>query len=122
MKFVALLTNPQDEIERWERMSPEEQSAEREKEVPRWDAVMAELGAAGKIVSGAELALPSKAKTVRVRNGETVVTDGPFAETKEVVGGFFVLECDDLDEALAIAARIPVAETGSVEVRPLYEQ
>src|SRR4051794_8111566 len=64
------------------------------------------------------------ATTVRVRDGERLLTDGPFAETKEQLGGFYMLECQDLDEALAWAARIPEAKTGSVEVRPvmIYDQ
>ena len=60
------------------------------------------------------------ATTVRIRNGKTVCTDGPFAETKEQLGGFYLLECKDLDQALELAAKIPTAKTGSVEVRPLF--
>jgi hypothetical protein len=59
------------------------------------------------------------ATTVRVRDGERLLTDGPFAETKEQLGGFYMLECKDLDDALAWAARIPEAKTGSIEVRPV---
>jgi hypothetical protein len=61
------------------------------------------------------------ATTVRVRNGKPVVTDGPFVETREVLGGFYLLQVDDLDDAIAIAARHPGARLGSVEIRPLYE-
>jgi hypothetical protein len=61
------------------------------------------------------------ATTVRVRNDEVLATDGPFAETKEQLGGFYIVECDDLDQALAAAARIPGARSGSVEVRPVIE-
>ncbi len=61
------------------------------------------------------------ATTVRVRDGETLVTDGPFAETKEQLGGFYILECDDLDQAIAAAAKIPDAARGSIEVRPVWE-
>jgi hypothetical protein len=63
----------------------------------------------------------SHATTVRVRGGETVTTDGPFAETKEQLGGYYVLECENIDEALAYAAQIPAAEQGSIEVRPVWE-
>ncbi len=70
---------------------------------------------------GAALHPPETARTVRVRDGERNVTDGPFAETKEVLGGFYVLDCKDLDEAIEWAARIPGAKTGSVEVRPIME-
>ncbi|MBA2460206.1 MAG: hypothetical protein H0V45_00310 [Actinobacteria bacterium] len=121
MKYAALLTNTSDDIARWATMTEEEGKAAREAELPRWNALFAELGASGKIVSGAELDEPAQAKTVRVRNGETLVTDGPYAETKELIGGLMVLECDDLDEAIGIAARIPVVERGSVELRPLIE-
>ncbi len=71
---------------------------------------------------GGDALLPvAAATTVRVRDGETLVTDGPFAETKEQLGGFYAVECDDLDQAIAIAARIPDARRGSVEVRPVWE-
>jgi hypothetical protein len=61
------------------------------------------------------------ATTVRVRNGKTVTTDGPFAETREQLGGYYIVDAKDLDEATAIAARIPSARTGSIEVRPIME-
>jgi len=71
---------------------------------------------------GAQLEPPSTATTVRVENGDTLTTDGPFAETKEVLGGFYLFEADDLDKALEVAARVPAARRGgSVEVRPLVE-
>ena len=75
------------------------------------------------IVSGEQLQPVETATTVRVRNGETLLTDGPFVDAKEHVGGFIVVEVDDLDAALAIAARIPAARMGgAVEVRPLVER
>jgi hypothetical protein len=61
------------------------------------------------------------ATTVRVRGGEALVTDGPFAETKEALGGYYVLECKDLDEAIAYAAKIPPAKHGAIEIRPIME-
>ena len=61
------------------------------------------------------------ATTVRVRNGKTTVTDGPFAETKEQLGGYYLVEAKDLDEAISIAARIPGARNGSIEVRPVMK-
>jgi hypothetical protein len=74
------------------------------------------------IVGGNELAGPETATTVRVADGKTLTTDGPFVETKEVLGGFFLYEADDLDAALEIAARIPAARRGgAVEVRPVVE-
>jgi len=63
----------------------------------------------------------SKAATVRVRGGRTVTTDGPFAETREQLGGYYIVAAKDLDEAAAIAARIPTSRTGSIEVRPIME-
>lgn len=78
-----------------------------------------ELKASGKMLGGDALEPTSTATTVRSRDGETVLTDGPFAETKEQLGGFYAIEADDLDEACAWAAKIPAARTGSVEVRPI---
>jgi hypothetical protein len=121
MKYAALLTNLQEDVEAWERMSPEEAAAARAEEVPKWEALMGELGPAGKLGFGAELDSPSTAKTVRVRGGETIVTDGPYAETKEQIGGVMVLNAEDLDDAIAIAARIPVVFKASVELRPVIE-
>ena len=78
--------------------------------------------AANRIVDGAELASTRTATTVRVRDGQTVVTDGPFAETKEALGGFYLLDCASLDEAAEVAARIPGAETGAIELRVAREE
>jgi hypothetical protein len=77
--------------------------------------------AAGVQVTGAGLNPPSTARTIRVRNGERTITDGPFAETKEALGGFYLLECKDLDEAIEWATRIPGTASGSVEVRQVME-
>jgi hypothetical protein len=74
---------------------------------------------AGKYKAGDRLEPTSSARTVRVRNGKILTTDGPFAETKEQLGGYYVIEADDLNDAIAIAARIPGARHGSVEVRPI---
>ena len=93
---------------------------------PPDDAVMAgymafgqEITANGSFVAGEALQPTSTATTVRVRNGETDSTDGPFAETKEVLGGFYIVNVDNLDDAIATAAKIPGAATGAVEVRPV---
>jgi len=91
------------------------------------DAVMQEYGdwiqatgKAGHYLTGAKLQSTRSATTVRGRNGKPVITDGPFAETKEQLGGYHLLDCKDLDEALAIAARIPTLRVGgTIEVRPL---
>lgn len=119
MKYIALLTNTAEDRERWSRMSAEEAAAARAAEMPKWEALFAELGPHW--VDGKELEEPAAAKTVRVRDGETIVTDGPYAETKEQLGGYFVLECEDLDQAIALATKIPVVERASVELRPLVE-
>ena len=75
----------------------------------------------GMLRGGEVLDHPSSATVVRVREGETLLTDGPFAETKEQLTGYFILECDNLDQALALAARIPGARHGAIEVRPLLD-
>lgn len=82
-------------------------------------AFNAEMEALGVMVAGEALQPTATATTVRVRGGAAAATDGPFAETKEQLGGFYILECRDLDEAIACAAKIPHATNGSVEVRPL---
>lgn len=73
----------------------------------------------GKFKAGDPLEPTSTATTVKVRNGRTATTDGPFAETKEQLGGYYIVEAKDLDEAVTIAARIPASRTGSIEVRPI---
>ena len=82
---------------------------------------MDEMNSRGVLQSGERLRPTSDATTVRVREGETLTTDGPFAETKEQVGGFYLVDCKDLDEAIEIAAKIPGAAHGSIEVRPIWE-
>src|SRR5213592_63442 len=80
-----------------------------------------QLDAAGQYLAAAPLEPTATATSVRVRDGKRVVTDGPFAETKEQLGGYFLIDARDLDEAIAIAARIPMARRGTVEVRPVVE-
>ena len=84
-------------------------------------AVVDELREQGGYVTGAPLQPTASATTVRVRDDEPVVTDGPFAETKEQLGGYYLIDVDSLDEALEWAAKIPTARRGSVEVRPLMQ-
>jgi hypothetical protein len=81
-----------------------------------------ELGQKGKMLGGDELTAADTATLVRVRDGERLVTDGPYSETKEHLGGFFLVEADDLDEAIGYAARIPGAHNGVVEVRAVVEE
>jgi hypothetical protein len=87
-------------------------------EYGEWVKAMADRG----VLQGGERLRPaSDATTVRVRNAEVLSTDGPFAETKEQLGGYFLVDCKDLDEAIEVASRLPGARTGSVEVRPIWE-
>ena len=97
---------------------PEE---ERQAMMQEYFAYTDELKQSGKYIAGDALQPVSTAKTIQVRNGETLTTDGPFAETKEQLGGYFLVEAEDLDAAVAIAARIPAARLGSIEVRPLWQ-
>jgi hypothetical protein len=95
----------------WENLDDDE----RNKMYEEYAAVTVTPG----ISSGIELESVDTATTVRVENGETLTTDGPFAETKELLGGLYVFEADNLDDAIAVAARIPAARHGSIEVRPV---
>lgn len=110
MKYMLMIYG--NEAERARTMSPAD-----------LDAEMAEYYAFGPVVKPFEVAGEAlhdvnTAKTVRVRDGKTISTDGPFAETKEQLGGFYLVDCKDLDEAIELAAQIPGAKDGSVEIRP----
>jgi hypothetical protein len=109
-QYMLLICSPVDD-----QRSPEEMQAE----LPRWFEYTQALQDAGVLVAGDALQPIDTATTVRVRDGETVITDGPFAETKEALGGYYILDVPDLDEALKWAARIPNVHRGSVEVRPV---
>jgi hypothetical protein len=113
MKVLALIYADQSH---WDGLSHDEQS----EVYARYRAFGQE--ARDHVLDGAELAPTRAATTVRVRDGETKVTDGPFAETKEQLGGFYLLECASLDEATGLAARIPGASTGAVELRVAHEE
>ena len=89
---------------------------------PEYAAFMKDAAEQGVLQGGERLRLTGDATTVRVRNGETLTVDGPFAETKEQLAGYFVVECKNLDEAIDVASRIPGAKDGSIEVRPIWEQ
>ena len=101
-----------------EEVEPAEQ-AEREKELPLFVEFFRSLREAGLLVGVQRLHSTESATSVRVRSGETEITDGPFAVTKEVLAGYYVVECDDLDQALKHAARFPGARFGTLEVRPV---
>jgi hypothetical protein len=115
MKFLLLLYG--DEA-RWSNLSPEE-SADSMK---LWTAYGQELVDRGAFIAGEALQPTPTAKTVRIQSGEVVHTDGPFAETREQLGGFYMLECKDFDEALDWAAKVPELDGGgSVEVRAVMD-
>ena len=112
MKYLCSIYGDESQ---WGDMTPE-QSAE---VMAAYNAFSEEAGKAGVILGGEGLEPTSAATTVRVRDGERLLSDGPFAETKEQLGGFYLLECGSLDEAIEWAAKIPGAASGSVEVRPV---
>jgi hypothetical protein len=112
MQYMCLIY---DDEKVWQDM-PED---ERNRVFGEYGAFTESIRESGNMVAGDALQPTSTATTVRVRAGETLVTDGPFAETKEQLGGYYLIEAKDVDEALAIAARIPSARYGSIEVRPV---
>jgi hypothetical protein len=89
--------------------------------LPEYMAFGEEMGKRGVLVGGNRLRPSTDATTVQVRNGEVLTSDGPFAETKEQIGGYYLVECKDLDEAIEVASKIPGARHGSIEVRPIWE-
>jgi hypothetical protein len=115
MKYMLLLYGDEG---RWADQTPEEAKAE----MGLWAAFGAEVTQAGAYLAGEGLDPTSSATTVRQRGGDFLLTDGPFAETREQLGGFYLLECRDLDEALAWAKKVPdLGEGGCVEVRPVMD-
>jgi hypothetical protein len=113
MKFIALIHADE---EMWEALSEDERSEIYARYVRIADA----MRDAGVLLGGDELEPTRTATTVRLRDGQMVVTDGPYAEVKEALGGYFLLECASMDEAIEWAARIPGAEHGAIEVRPVH--
>jgi len=118
MRYALLVYSDQSS---WEGIDEEEAARQRAESMPRWLTLFEEMGKADPAVEGRELVAASEAKVVRLRDGERVVTDGPFAETKEQIGGIFLTELPDLDEAIRIAALVPAADHGSMEIRPVVE-
>jgi len=114
MKYLLLVCW---DAERMNRQTDPDPGAVEEPESFPW---LDDLLSREKWVTGDQLAPPRRARSVRVRKGERVVTDGPFAETKEAIGGFDLIEADSIEEAVEIAAGHPVAEFGTIEVRPLW--
>lgn len=115
MKYACLIYSDESNPE----FNPDPTSPEFGPIMAGYMAFGEEAGAAGVIVAGEPLQSTATATCVQLRDGEIVTTDGPFAETKEALGGFYLVEAADLDEAVAIAARIPTAKHGTIEVRPV---
>ncbi|MFI6073588.1 YciI family protein [Actinoplanes sp. NPDC051343] len=111
MKYMLLICDD-------ESVSPSPQELASDPVMREWEQNLRERDA---LKAGARLRPIADATSVRVRRGETLVSDGPFAETKDFVGGFAVVECADLDEAIAVAAGHPWAHRGVVEIRPVWE-
>jgi hypothetical protein len=118
MRYALLIYGDQSS---WAGLSDEEKARARAEEMPRWISAMEELSKADPGLTGYELDEGGTAKVVRVRDGERLVTDGPFAETKEILGGAFVVDLPDLDEAIRLASLVPTADHGSLEIRPIVE-
>jgi hypothetical protein len=113
MRYALLIYT----AEQTEAPSPEAQQAE----IDGYNAFSDHVKGRGAYEAGEALDPTSTATTVRVRDGKTLTTDGPYAETKEALGGFYLVEAADLDAAIAYAAMIPGARTGAIEVRPIYD-
>jgi hypothetical protein len=114
MRYLLLIANEESDFA---KMTPEEGAALS----AEYAVYGEEMAARGVLQGGERLHFTSDATTVQVRNGEVLTTDGPFAETKEQLGGYYMVDCKDLDEAIEVAAKIPGARNGSVEVRPIWE-
>ena len=113
MEYLALIYSDESV---WERFSEAERAAAYE----QYGEFARAAGDAGVLVGGDELGPTASATTVRVRDGRELVTDGPYAEAKEALGGYFVLDCESLEDAVAWAARIPGASHGAVELRQVH--
>jgi hypothetical protein len=114
MQYMLLIY---DDEQKWAGMS----EAERGQIFQEYGAFTDSIRESGNYVAGAPLQPTPTATSVRIREGDTLVTDGPFAETKEQLGGYYLVEAENVDEAIAIASRIPSARLGTIEVRPVAE-
>ena len=114
MKYMLLIY---DDERVWERMS----ETERHRLFGEYMQFTERIKTSGQYHAGAPLQPVATATTVRVRDGQQLITDGPFAETREQLGGYYLIDAKDLNEAIAIAARIPSARLGTIEVRPVME-
>lgn len=115
MKYMLLMYASEAEMPHF---TPEEQQAIGKE----WQTLLKEAKAAGVLLANNGLASIATATTVRIREGKALTVDGPFAETHEQLGGFLMLNCQDLDEAIQWATKVPQARYGSVEIRPLWDQ
>ena len=115
MKYMLLMYANESVAQ---KMTPEEYKAV----FQTWQSLGLELQAAGVLEANSGLASVTNATSVRVRDGKTITADGPFAETHEQLGGFYILNCKDLDEAIGWAAKIPFAKYGTIEIRPTWSQ
>jgi hypothetical protein len=114
MRYALLICTDEASIA---ALGPDELGVEHEKYLNFGE----EMGRRGVLTGGERLRPTTDATTVRVRDGEVLTSDGPFAETKEQIGGFYLVDCKDLDEAIEVASKIPGAAYGSIEVRPIWE-
>jgi hypothetical protein len=114
MKYMLLI---HDDEQAWAKMS----ETERQRVYAEYGQFGQQVRSGGQYLAGAQLQPTSTATSVRVREGKRLVTDGPFAETREQLGGYYLIEAKDLDEAIGIAAKIPSARMGTIEVRPVVE-
>ena len=111
MRYMLMICHDESTVEKAEELRSD----------PEGFAWFEEMGSRGLLRDGARLRPSGDATTVRVRDEEVLLSDGPFAETREQMGGYNLIECSDLDEAIEVASRHPVARYGSIEVRPLWE-
>ena len=116
MKYLLLICTPEPEDREHVRLEPGRD------QVPALaDAWAEEMSRRGVRVTGSPVRPPSEATTVRVRGGELLITDGPYADTKEQIGGFDIIDCEDLDQAIDIASQHPMARFGMIDIRALYD-
>ncbi|MGQ0804337.1 MAG: YciI family protein [Actinomycetota bacterium] len=114
MRYLLMICTEEATVQ---ALSPDEASAV----LGEYGKFTEEMGRRGVLQGGERLRFTNEATTVRVEDGEVVTTDGPFAETKEQMGGYFIVDCKDLDEAIEVASKIPAARIGAIEVRPIWE-
>jgi hypothetical protein len=112
MRYALLICNDEKAV-----ISPEEQS----RRFAAFASFQEEMEARGVLVGRERLRPAASSRSVQVRDGGRVIADGPFAETKEQIAGFYIVSCKDLDEAIEVAAKIPAAQYGTIEVRPVWE-